>query len=679
MAGAGREDLAPWGGRSFCVVLPAFANDTRLGSPGEVTGQTRADPGEIAHNKDSAIMLTRREFMATSALAPLAASAQPAPVKESIVARVQPFDLDSVRITDTIIKQSIARNREFLEGLETDRLLHTFRLTAGLPTLAEPLGGWEKPDCELRGHFTGHYLSGCARMSLATGDPLLRGKGNLVVNELAKCQKANGNGYLSAFPPSFFERLKAGQKVWAPWYTWHKIMAGLLDMYVLARNEQALEVLRGMAGWTKNWTDVLTDEDMARVLKVEFGGMNEVLYNLYAVTGEKDHAATAHRFDQEAFFAPLAEGRDELTGLHVNTQIPKVIGAARRYELTGEERYRKVAEFFWTQVTQHRAYATGGTSNDEHWRSAPDKLAGELSYATQECCCTYNMLKLTRHLFTWSPEARYIDYYERAYFNSILGTMNPKNGLTMYYVPLATGYWKVFASPRGSFWCCTGTGVESFSKLADSIYFHDEDSLYVNLYVASELDWEEKGVRIKQDTAFLSRGEIGLRIIGAKPSRLAVRLREPYWAGGKMTVTVNGKPVEPVRANGYLTIDRTWRTSDELRAALPMKLHVQPMPDDDTLQAIMYGPVVLAGDLGRAGLTEAMHQGGYNPPELPDPPAAPEFVAESSDPASWIEQTSRPLLTFKTKGQERNVEMLPLSRITEQRYGVYWRVTPKQT
>ena len=630
--------------------------------------------------------LTRRQFIAASAVAPLAAAAGPASVKDSVQAQAQPFDLDSVRLTDGSLLALMEHNRDFLQGLEADRLLHTFRLTAGLPTSAEPLGGWEKPDVELRGHFTGHFLSACALMSAGAGDTALRGKGNLVVAELAKCQKANGtasgtangNGYLSAFPPSFFDRLKAGQKVWAPWYTLHKIMAGLLDMYVLARNEQALDVVRGMAGWTKRWTDTLSDEDMARVLRVEFGGMNEVLYNLYAVTGVKDYAEAAHRFDHEQLFGPLAEGRDELKGLHVNTQIPKIIGAARRYELTGDPRYRRIAEFFWTQVTQHRAYATGGTSNQEHWRSDPDKLAGELGYSTEECCCTYNMLKLTRHLFAWSPEARYFDYYERALFNGILGTMNPRNGLTMYFVPLATGYWKVFASPRGSFWCCTGTGVESFSKLADSIYFHDENGLYVNLFVASELDWEEKGIRILQGAA-LARGETRLRILSAKPAHLAVRIREPYWTDGKMTVAVNGIPVAAARAGGYLVVDRTWENGDDLRATLPMNLHVHPMPDDETLEAVMYGPLVLAGDLGREGLTEKMRIGGDNPPEMPNPPQeAPEFVAESNDPRSWIEPVPKTTLGFRTKGQSRDISMLPLNRIVDQRYGVYWRVTPKQ-
>lgn len=622
--------------------------------------------------------LTRRKFMAASAMAPLAAAAGPAPVNDSVPSQAQPFDLGSVRLADNALLQLMEHNRDFLQGLETDRLLHTFRLTAGLPTSAEPLGGWEKPNVELRGHFSGHYLSACALMSVGAGDAMLRGKGNLMVAELAKCQKANGaangDGYLSAFPPSFFDRLKAGQKVWAPWYTLHKIMAGLLDMYVLARNQQALDVACGMAGWTKRWTDSLSDEDMARVLRVEFGGMNEVLYNLYALTGVKDYAAAAHRFDHERLFGPLADGRDELKGLHVNTQIPKIIGAARRYELTGDPRYRRIAEFFWTQVTQHRAYATGGVSNDEHWRTEPDKLAAELGYSTQECCCTYNMLKLTRHLFAWSPDARYFDYYERAYLNGILGTMNPKDGLTMYYVPLATGYWKVFASPRGSFWCCTGTGVESFAKLADSIYFHDDRSLYVNLFVSSELDWQEQGIHIRQDAA-LSRGETHMRIATAQPVQLALRIREPYWTYGKMTVAVNGKPVPAARVAGYFVVDRLWKNNDEIRVALPISLHVHPMPDDPTLQAIMYGPLVLAGDLGRDGLTEAMRRGGDNPPDLPKPPAAPEFVGKLNDPGSWIEMVDKPPLTFRTEGQSRDVTMLPLSRITDQRYGVYWRVT----
>ncbi len=621
--------------------------------------------------------LSRRQFIQASALAPLAARSGRAAVEDAVPSKARPFELRSVRLLEGPLMDSMERNREFLRGLETERLLHTFRLTAGLASSAVPLGGWEKPAVELRGHFTGHYLSACALMAAGSGDEMLRDHANLVVAELAKCQKANGDGYLSAFPPQFFDRLKAGGKVWAPWYTLHKIMAGLLDMYLLTGNDQALDVVRGMAGWTKGWADSLNDEQMARALQVEFGGTNEVLYNLYAVTGIKDYAETAHRFDHERVFGPLAEGRDELKGLHVNTQIPKIIGAARRYELTGDPRYRRIAEFFWTQVTQHRSYCTGGTSNEEHWRTGPDQLATQLGATTEECCCTYNMLKLTRHLFAWSPEARYFDYYERALLNGILGTINPKNGLTMYFVPLASGYWKMFASPRGSFWCCTGTGAESFSKLADSVYFHDERGLFVNLFVASELDWRDQGIRVRQETAFPERGETRLRIRVENPVQLALRIREPYWTQGKMTLAVNGKPVTAGAASGYRIIDRVWKSGDEVHVTLPMSLHAHPMPDDDGLQAFLYGPLVLAGELGREGLTEAMMMGGDDPPEPTGPVPAPEFAAGSADPATWIERVKQEPLTFQTTGQSRNVRMKPLNRVIDQRYAVYWRVRPK--
>ena len=260
---------------------------------------------------------------------------------------------------------------------------------------------------------------------------------------------------------------------------------------------------------------------MARILQVEYGGMNEFLYNLYAVTGNRDHVALAHRFDHARLFDPLAEGRDELKGQHANTQLAKLIGAARRYELTGEERYRRIAEFFWQQVALHRSYCTGGTSNGQRWRTDPDVLASELSATTQECCCTYNMLKLTRHLFSWNPEARYADFYERAFLNGIIGTMNPADGMTTFYVPLESGYWKLFSLPFDSFWCCTGTGVESFAKLGDSIFFHDDDGVYVNLFVPARLHWPEKGVFIRQETRFPDRG----------PDQLRVPVREAGAAG----------------------------------------------------------------------------------------------------------------------------------------------------
>ena len=456
--------------------------------------------------------LTRRQFVAASAMAPLAVTGKAGSVKDSVEAQARPFDPGSVHLIDRALAELTERNREFLAGAGNRPAAAHIPANCRAADFGGAAGRLGKAERRIARPFHRPFPIGVRADGGGHRRHHLRGKGNLKSRNWRSARRRNGNGYLSAFPPSFFDRLKAGQKVWAPWYTIHKIMAGLLDMYVWRATNKRSMWCRGMADWTKQWTDrAQRRRAMARVLNVEFGGMNEVLYNLYGITGAKEYAETAHRFDQERIFGPLAEGRDELKGLHVNTQIPKIIGAARRYELTGDPRYRRIAEFFWTQVTQHRAYATGGTSNDEHWRSDPDKLASQLGYSTEECCCTYNMLKLTRHLFGWSPEARYFDYYERALFNGILGTMNPKDGLTMYYVPLASGYWKVFASPRGSFWCCTGTGVESFSKLADSIYFHDKDGVYVNLFVSSDLDWEEKGLRIRQESGLASRHETRVR------------------------------------------------------------------------------------------------------------------------------------------------------------------------
>src|SRR5262249_40494780 len=295
------------------------------------------------------------------------------------------------------------------------------------------------------------------------------------------------NGYLSAFPIEFFDRLRDRVKVWAPFYTIHKIMSGHLDMYTLAGNQQALETTEKMAGWVDSWSGPLSVEHMQRVLGTEFGGMGEVLCNLYAVTGQRQYLSLARRFDHAQFFDPLAAHRDELKGLHVNTQIPKIIGAARRYELTGEQRYRDIAEYFWREVTGQRSYVTGNTSNGEGWETAPGILSTELSAYTAECCGAYNLLKLTRHLFAWTGDPRMADYYERTLWNSRMGTQNPEDGTLMYYYPLASGYWKFYGKPLDAFWCCTGTGVEEFSKLNDSIYFHDGDGLFVNLFASSRL------------------------------------------------------------------------------------------------------------------------------------------------------------------------------------------------
>ena len=625
--------------------------------------------------------MRRRDFLETFAAlaalprlrAPLVRGAAGAPAPVAL-----PFDLARVRLAPGPLLDAQNVNRRFLMAKDPDRLLHMFRLTAGLPSTAEPLGGWEAPTNELRGHYTGHYLSACALLWASTGDPDVKARGDLMVTELGHCQDALGTGYLSAFPEEFFDRLREGRPVWAPFYTIHKIMAGLLDQATLAGNAQALHMVRGMAGWVARWTQPLGDEAMARILEREYGGMNEVLYNLAAVTGQDYLMDVAHKFDHERIFGPLAAGRDELKGLHCNTTIPKIIGAARRYELTGEPRYRAVAEYFWREVTTRRAYCTGGTSNEEDWDGDPGIIAGQLGGYTQEDCTTYNMLKLTRHVFGWTADPRCADHYERALVNATLGVQHPDDGSKLYYVPLGAGYWKLFGVMDHDFWCCTGTMSEAFAKLGDSIYFHDDAGVWVNLFAASTLDWTEKGVQIVQDTRFPEEGATSLTVHCRAPTRVALRVRVPYWADGG-SARLNGRALDGFASPGsYYVVDRVWHDGDRLDVALPMRLHFDATPDDPSLRAIMYGPLVLVGRLGTDGLTPATLRAPPTPPrEVPTyplgPVVAPPFRA-TGDLASWVAPAPGRPLEFHTTGQATDVTLVPFYQLFDERYAVYWHV-----
>jgi uncharacterized protein len=595
---------------------------------------------------------------------------------EKIPWQARPFPMKNVRLGEGPCQVAMEADRRYLHSLPPDRLLHTFRINAGIPSSAEPLGGWEAPDCELRGHYAGgHYLSAAALMYASTGDEDLKKNATLVVAELGKCQAALKSGYLSAFPVEFFDRLREREKVWAPFYTVHKIMAGLLDMYVYCDNEQALDMVQKMAGWTAGYTGPLSYEHRQRVLGTEFGGMGEVLSNLYAVTGREHYLEVAQRFDKRAFFDPLAAHRDELKGLHVNTHIPQVIAAARYYELTGERRYRDIAEYFWDEVVSERTYCTGGTSNGESWNTDPGKLSKELSTNTTECCCAYNMMKLTRHLFGWSPDARYMDYYERLLFNHRLGTINPEDGTMMYYLPLASGYWKTFGKPFDSLWCCTGTGSEEYAKLTDTIYFHDDDSLYVNQYIDSQLEWPEKKLRVKQETQFPKQPATALTISAERPTELRMQLRIPYWAQNG-NVKINGV-AQPAFSSpsSYLVLSRVWKSGDKIELSLPMGLHVDPMPDDETIQAVMYGPLVLAGRF--EAVTKEMTYGDYEP-KPGDQKKVADIVADPAKPSSWIEPDASQSLVFHTSGAQP-VTMVPLHEVIHERYAVYWNVSNKTT
>jgi DUF1680 family protein len=622
-------------------------------------------------------------------------------VRKHIAPRVEPLPMSQVRLLPkSMFHDAQEWNRGYMARLAADRLLYTFRVNAGLPVgAAKPLGGWEQPEngqrsSELRGHFGGHFLSASALLYASTGDKDAKSKADYMVAEMAKCQARLGGKYLSAFPTTWWDRLERGQRVWAPFYTIHKIMAGMFDMYRFAGNKQALQVLQGMAAWADEWTAQKSLGHMQQILGIEFGGIAETLYNLAAATGEDRWTVVGDRFQKRSFINPLALRRDELRGLHANTHIPQAIAAGRRYEISGDTRFHDVAEYFFYEVTTARSYVTGGTSNAEGWLGPPRRLAAELkaSANTAECCCAYNMLKLSRQLYSWTADPQYFDYYERLLLNHRIGTIRPNVGTTQYYLSLTPGVWKTFNTEDRTFWCCTGSGTEEYAKLTDSIYWRDDDGLYVNLFIPSELNWSDTGLRLRQETRYPESESTTLTIIEAPPRELAIRLRVPGWLQSAPVVKVNGIVLDASAAPGsYLTLKREWKPRDRLEIELPMHLRVEGIPDDTHMQAYLYGPLVLAGDLGGEGLTEAhivgpnLRVGAANIEQHGSPlapvnrtPPVPEIEIPTfrggPDLASWIKPTDKPQ-TFRTIGQKRDVTLLPLNKLFDRRYSVYWQVT----
>jgi uncharacterized protein len=592
-----------------------------------------------------------------------------------------PFALEDEKILDRDLLRMRQQTLQYMLALDSDRLLHNFRVNANLPSSAEPLYNRESPTNGWRGHYVGHFLSASSQMYASTGDPRIKEKADAIVVELARCQKQLGDkGYLSAFPESNFDDLEQGRPSAVLWYALHKIMAGLLDMNEHCHNAQALQILEGMAAWTDWRTGRLPEEQMQRTLQIEFGGMNEVLANLSAATGNPRYLVVAKRFDHHVVMDPASEGHDTLTGLHANTQIPKFIGAAREYELTGDLYYRNAAQNFWQEVVVHRTYVTGGNSVGERFKTSPDVLAPVLTDQTQETCNTYNMLKLTNHLFTWQAQPQYADYYERAFLNHILATPNPVQGSPLYYLGTQSGQWKVHFVPFQGFFCCCGTGLENFSKLGESFYFHNGDTLWVNLFFASEVYWKEKGINLRQETRFPEEAGTRLTIQTKAPTQFALNVRIPYWTENA-AISINGRPFhskEKFAPSSYARIERTWKNGDQVEIKLPMRLHLQPTPDDPRMAAILYGPLVLAGELGTQGLDpkhiysedKILHEGfpAVTVPELAGNPNALD---------KWIQPVGakdKPL-TFRTvnAGRPEDVTLSPFYRLFDQRYCVYWR------
>ena len=592
--------------------------------------------------------------------------------------RVQPFSLSEVQLDPGPLQQARDWNRAYMLRIPNDRLLHNFRVTAGLPTNAAPLGGWEAPRAELRGHFVGHYLSAAAMLYAATGDAAIKAKADGLVTGIAECQaKLNEGGFVSAYPSELFVRLAKREKVWAPFYTLHKIMAGLLDMNTCAGNQQALDVLVKLAAWVDVWTASKSEEQMQDILKTEYGGMNEVLYNLAAVTNDDRWARVGDRFTKKIFFTPLAMRRDELKGLHCNTHMPQVLGAARRYELSSDNRFRDVSEFFFETVSESRTYATGGSGNTEGWLTAANHLALEMKVSThhQECCCAYNMMKLSRHLYGWTADPQIIDYYERNLLNHRLGAIEPTTGVTTYFLSMSPGAWKTTNTDDETFWCCTGSALEDYAKLNDTIYYHADDSLYVNLFVPSRLDWKARGIRLQQKTSFPESDRVTLTLQATPPQEWTMHLRIPAWTTTSSTVSINGHSLGVRGTPGsYLTITRAWKAGDRVELVAPMRLTSEPLLDDPSKVAFLYGPLVLAGQFPLGNIDfDLQHNQGPEIQELP-PIRIPALTAGDPQVANWIKPVPGQSLTFRTSGQAENVTFRPINQ-SWQRFAVYFDVS----
>lgn len=602
--------------------------------------------------------------------------------------RAMPFELADVRLLDGPFREAQQRNLRYLLSLDADRLLHNFRVNAGLQPKAPVYGGWESEEpwvgIRCHGHTLGHYLGAVSMTYAATGDAECGRRAAYIVSELRACQQARGDGLVCAFPDGSkpLDDAVAGRSfAGVPWYTMHKVFAGLRDAHVCAATPGALAALVALADWTDAATRDMSDAEMQRMLDTEHGGMTEVLADVASLAGEPKYLALAQRFAHQRVLVPLSQGRDVLDGMHSNTQIPKFVGYQRVNELGGDAAFGSAARNFWTTVVERRSYATGGNGDGEHFFPIAEFARRLGSAKTMETCCTHNMLRLTRALFADEPSASYADYYERALYNGILASQDPESGMMTYFQATRPGYVRLFNTPDRSFWCCTGTGMENHAKYGDSIYFRDGDSLRVNLFIPSRLTWKERGLVVTQRTRFPEAESTRLtidRVDGAGATRATVMIRRPQWCTA-MSVSVNGRRWrDDADATGYVLVRRDWRTGDVVDVRLPMTLRTEALPAAPDYVAFFYGPIVLAGRLGTRGLTpgsQIIVNERTSGSMLNDAIEVPTLVGAPHDVVRQVRPMREPL-TFETVGLGRpaDVQLAPFYRLAHERYNLYWKV-----
>lgn len=599
------------------------------------------------------------------------------PEKKNAKVKVQPvvqmkaysFPLSDVKLLKSPFSKAMQMDSAYLILLSPDRLLYRFYKNAGLPVKDSVYGGWES--LGLSGHTLGHYLSAASMMYVSTGNNEFKKRVDYIVAELERCQLARKTGYIGAIPDedSIFGKVAKGEIKssgfdlnggWSPWYTVHKVMAGLCDAYLYCNNQKALKIVTGMADWTYNTVNHLPDSTRLKMLNCEYGGMNDVLANIYSFTGNKKYLNLSYKFYDEFVMGKLAQRIDPLPSKHSNTNVPKAIGSARQYELTGNKNDQTIASFFWETMVHNHSYVIGGNSNYEYCGDA-GKLNERLSDNTCETCNTYNMLKLTRHLFAWQPSSTLMDYYERALYNHILASQNPENGMMTYFVPLRMGTKKQFSDTFNTFTCCVGSGIENHSKYAEQIYsYNGKNVLFVNLFIPSVVSWKEKKLTITQTNYIPESKQVKLVINSAAPASFTIKIRKPAWCNSNPVIKVNNASVKTeTDAGGYLTATRVWKNADVITVDLEMNLYTEAMPDNPNRIAFKYGPLVLAGLLGK---------------EKPDPViGVPVLLTSNRNISDWI-QTSSNSLQFEMKGVGKpfDVKLIPFYQTYDQYYSVYW-------
>ncbi len=624
------------------------------------------------------------------------------------VVKARPLPLSAVRLLAGPLKHAQELDARYLLALEPDRMLAYYRDRAGLQPKAEPYGGWDGDGRNLTGHIAGHYLSAVSLMWSATGDPRFKQRADYIVRQLKEVQDAHGDGYLSA--------LKGGQKAfgelargeirsaafdlngeWSPWYTLHKTYAGLRDAYRHTGNRTALAVEIKFAAWAERILSRLDDAQLQHMMNTEFGGMNEVLCDLYADTGDASWLALSYKFEHRAFLEPLERHQDDLAGTHANTQIPKILGSAARFLYTDTPADLLAAGFFWDRVVQHHSFSSGGHGKDEYFGPA-DELSDWIDGRTAETCNVYNMLKLTRRLFSFWPDPHYADYHERALFNHILASIDPDDGRVCYMVPVGPAVTHEYQDMFRDFTCDVGTGMESHALHGAGIYYEAGDRLWVNLYVPSTATWAKAGVQLEMATDFPEGETAQLTLRLEAPRQFTLSLRRPYWAGQGFRVTLNGQAVvapgqgpapdsfdqtgrsqyrrPPYDASSYVELKRLWSSGDVVAVALPKTLHLEPLPDNPRRVSLMWGPLVLAGDLGPEP------DGRRGEGDRPAPPTVPVFV--TADPvATWLQPVAGAPGHFRTDGvgrepdaagRGRDVALQPFFRLHRRTYSTYWDV-----